>query len=109
RSGDVGQRLGHARRGTLLGACATGIAWDERQIAMEILLLGLVEASHDGQALPLGGAKPSALLAILALHANVPVSADRLIEGLWGERPPATAPRCCRCSSRNCASSLRAP
>ena len=34
-----------------------------------------------------------ALLAILALHANTPVSADRLIEGLWGERPPATAPK----------------
>jgi DNA-binding SARP family transcriptional activator len=31
------------------------------------------------------------LLAMLALHANAPVSADRLIEGLWGERPPATA------------------
>jgi peptide/nickel transport system substrate-binding protein len=58
---------------------------------MEIRLLGLVEASHDGQVLPLGGAKPRALLAILALQANAPVSADRLIEGLWGERPPATA------------------
>src|SRR6478672_9435556 len=60
---------------------------------MEVLLLGLVEASHDGQALPLGGAKPRALLAMLALHANTPVSADRLIEGLWGDRPPATAPK----------------
>ena len=60
---------------------------------MEIRLLGLVEASHDGHPLPLGGAKPRALLAILALHANAPVSADRLIEGLWGERPPATAPK----------------
>src|SRR6478735_8989726 len=58
---------------------------------MEVLLLGLVEASHDGQALPLGGAKPRALLAILALNANTTVSTDRLIEGLWGERPPATA------------------
>ena len=60
---------------------------------MEIRLLGLVEASHDGHAVPLGGAKPRALLAMLALHANAPVSADRLIEGLWGERPPATAPK----------------
>jgi DNA-binding SARP family transcriptional activator len=60
---------------------------------MEIRLLGLVEASHDGHAVPLGGAKPRALLAILALHANAPVSADRLIEGLWGEVPPATAPK----------------
>jgi YVTN family beta-propeller protein len=60
---------------------------------MEIRLLGLVEASHDGHALPLGGAKPRGLLAMLALHANAPVSTDRLIEGLWGERPPATAPK----------------
>src|SRR4051794_29847150 len=58
---------------------------------MEIRLLGLVEASHDGHVVPLGGVKPRAVLAILALHANAPVSADRLIEGLWGERPPATA------------------
>ena len=62
-----------------------------RSATMEIRLLGLVEASHDGHAVPLGGAKPRALLAILALQANAPVSADRLIEGLWGERPPATA------------------
>src|SRR5258707_7826092 len=60
---------------------------------MEIRLLGLVEASHDGHALALGGGKPRALLAILALNANTPVSADRLIEGLWGDRPPATAPK----------------
>ena len=60
---------------------------------MDIRVLGLVEASHDGRALPLGGAKPRGLLAMLALHANTPVSADRLIEGLWGERPPATAPK----------------
>src|SRR4051812_19349590 len=58
---------------------------------MEIRLLGLVEAVQDDRALPLGGAKPRALLAMLALHANAPVSADQLIEGLWGERPPATA------------------
>ena len=53
--------------------------------------LGLVEASHDGHAVPVGGPKPRSLLAILALHANTPVSTDRLIEGLWGERPPASA------------------
>jgi DNA-binding SARP family transcriptional activator len=35
---------------------------------MEIRLLGLVEASHEGQTLQLGGPKPRALLAILALQ-----------------------------------------
>jgi ABC-type transport system substrate-binding protein/DNA-binding SARP family transcriptional activator len=58
---------------------------------MEIRLLGLVEASHDGHDVPLGGVKPRALLAMLALHANAPMSADRLMDGLWGESPPATA------------------
>ena len=58
---------------------------------MEIRLLGLVEASQDGRSVVLGGVKPRALLAMLALEANAPVSADRLVEGLWGERPPATA------------------
>ena len=58
---------------------------------MEIRLLGLVEASHDGHPVRLGGPKPRSLLAILALNANSPISTDRLIEGLWGERPPVTA------------------
>jgi peptide/nickel transport system substrate-binding protein len=60
---------------------------------MEIRLLGLVEASLDGRPIPLGGGKPRALLAMLALHVNEPVSVDRLIEALWGERPPASAPK----------------
>ena len=39
----------------------------------------------------LGGEKQRALLAILLLHANEPVSADRLIDGIWGEQLPPTA------------------
>src|SRR3954454_21395325 len=58
---------------------------------MDIRLLGLIEVSLDGRAVPLGGAKQRALLAMLALRPNAPVSVDRLIEGLWGERPPASA------------------
>jgi len=41
----------------------------------------------------LGAPKQRALLAMLALHANEHVSADRLSEGLWGEAQPATAPK----------------
>jgi DNA-binding SARP family transcriptional activator len=44
-------------------------------------------------AVALGGPKQRALLALLVLHANEVLSRDRLIEGVWGERPPATAPR----------------
>src|SRR5215218_8973106 len=39
----------------------------------------------------LGGPKQRAVLAILLLHRGEVVSIDRLIDGLWGERPPATA------------------
>src|SRR5215211_359091 len=58
---------------------------------MEFAVLGPVAARHDGRELPLGGPKQRALLAILLLHANEVVSRDRLIDGLWGERPPPTA------------------
>jgi YVTN family beta-propeller protein len=58
---------------------------------VEFGILGPVEVRADGAPLSLGGPKPRALLAILLLHANEPVSRDRLIDGLWGERPPASA------------------
>ena len=58
---------------------------------MDVRLLGPVEASVDGRAVAVGAGKPRALLALLALHAGSTVSSERLIDGLWGERPPATA------------------
>jgi DNA-binding SARP family transcriptional activator len=58
---------------------------------VEFRLLGALEVLEDGRALPLGGAKERALLAVLLLHRAEVVSTDRLIDDLWGERPPATA------------------
>ena len=58
---------------------------------MQIRVLGHVEASLDDRPLALGGAKQRAVLAMLGLEAGHAVSADRLIEGLWGEDPPASA------------------
>ena len=58
---------------------------------MDVRVLGSVEASVDGRLLALGGGKPRALLAMLALNAGSSVSAARLTDGLWGEQPPATA------------------
>ena len=55
---------------------------------MDVRVLGPVEASAAGRPIALGGGKPRALLALLALNAGSAVSAARLIEGLWGERPP---------------------
>ena len=46
----------------------------------------------DGErTLSLGGAKQRSVLAILLLHAGEVVSADRLVDELWGESPPADA------------------
>ena len=58
---------------------------------MEIRILGPVELELGGRRLRLGGPKQRALLSLLALNANLTVSVDRLIEGLWGEEPPASA------------------
>ena len=58
---------------------------------MYVQLLGPVEASVEGRPVAIGSGKPRALLALLALHARSVVPADRLIEGLWGEEPPASA------------------
>ena len=58
---------------------------------MQLHVLGPVEASADGRSLPIGGPKQRAVLAMLGLEANRTVTADHLIEGLWGEHPPGSA------------------
>jgi DNA-binding SARP family transcriptional activator len=57
----------------------------------EVRLLGPIEAARDGGLVPLGGQKPRALLAVLALEPGRVVSVDRLIEALWPGDPPETA------------------
>lgn len=52
---------------------------------MEVRLFGELEAVQDGVVVPIRGAKQRALLALLALHRGKPVSADRLIDHLWGD------------------------
>ncbi|MFI7615589.1 BTAD domain-containing putative transcriptional regulator [Nonomuraea terrae] len=57
---------------------------------MQIFLLGPVEATFDdGSPIDIPGARLRMLLARLALEAGRPVSADSLIDGIWGEEPPA--------------------
>ena len=58
---------------------------------MDLRLLGPVDARVDGRPVELGPPKQRAVLAMLALRAGRTVSADRLVEGLWGEQPPASA------------------
>jgi predicted ATPase/DNA-binding SARP family transcriptional activator len=52
---------------------------------MDVRLFGQLEAADGGVALAVRGAKQRALLALLALHRGEPVSADRLIDVLWGD------------------------
>jgi predicted ATPase/DNA-binding SARP family transcriptional activator len=58
---------------------------------VEFRILGPLELVEDGRRVELSGGRQRTLLALLLLHANEVVSVDRLIDGLWGERPPATA------------------
>jgi YVTN family beta-propeller protein len=58
---------------------------------VEFAVLGPVEVRVDGRAVSLGGPKQRGLLALLLLNGNEVVSRDRLIDGLWGERAPASA------------------
>jgi DNA-binding SARP family transcriptional activator/ABC-type transport system substrate-binding protein/streptogramin lyase len=60
---------------------------------VQFAVLGQLEVRIDGEAAPLGGPKQRALLALLLLSANQVVSRDRLVDGLWGERAPASADR----------------
>ena len=60
---------------------------------IHIGLLGPVEARSNGDEIAVGGPKQRALLAMLALQAGSVVSAEQLIDGLWGDEPPATAPK----------------
>ena len=54
-------------------------------------VLGPLQVSDDARVIEIAGHKPKALLAMLLLHKNQVVSADRLIEALWEEAPPTTA------------------
>jgi DNA-binding SARP family transcriptional activator len=58
---------------------------------MDFRILGPLEVLDEGRVVPLGGRRQRVLLTLLLLHVNETLSMDRLIDELWGERPPATA------------------
>ncbi len=58
---------------------------------LRFYLLGPVEIIRDGQPCTPGAAKQRALVAVLLLHANELVPVERLIDELWGVRPPRSA------------------
>src|SRR3954468_11388294 len=58
---------------------------------MEFRILGPLEVRANGREIALGGEKRRAVLAMLLLRANEPVSAERLVVALWGEDAAADA------------------
>ncbi|HKV19500.1 MAG TPA: BTAD domain-containing putative transcriptional regulator, partial [Mycobacterium sp.] len=58
---------------------------------MELGVLGPLQARQGGAPLAIPGAKPRAILTMLGLHSGSVVSADTLLELLWGDDPPRTA------------------
>jgi DNA-binding SARP family transcriptional activator len=58
---------------------------------VEYLLLGPLEVRDGARRAPLGGVRQRSVLALLLLDANRVVPADRIVDELWGEAPPATA------------------
>jgi len=65
---------------------------------MEFRLLGPLEVVDDRGTVALRAAKPRAVLAVLLLHANQPVSAERLAAALWGDEVQPDAERTVRVS-----------
>src|SRR2546430_13856289 len=58
---------------------------------LRIEVLGPVRAFRGERELALGPPLQQAVLAVLALRANHPVSRDEIIDAVWGDTPPASA------------------
>src|SRR5688572_33170351 len=57
--------------------------------AMRFRVLGTLQvADTSGAALPIGSARLRRLLALLLVHSGAVVSTDRIVDVLWGDRPP---------------------
>ena len=62
-----------------------------RRLGIEFRILGPLEVVDGDRVVTVGGARQRALLAVLLLHAGETLSGDRLVDELWGDRPPPTA------------------
>jgi DNA-binding SARP family transcriptional activator len=74
--------------------------------SVEFRILGSLEVERGGIPVALGGTHQRSLLVLLLLHANEPMSADRLVLELWGEPTPARGSSGCRWRLRRCAGRL---
>jgi predicted ATPase/DNA-binding SARP family transcriptional activator len=58
---------------------------------VQFRILGPIQALVDDQPAPLGAPKQRGLLALLLVNRRRVMTAEQLIDGLWGEAPPASA------------------
>ncbi|MDR7252286.1 DNA-binding SARP family transcriptional activator [Nocardioides sp. BE266] len=63
----------------------------EGQPVLNLQVLGELTATRDGAVVDLGGRRQRAVLAGLAMQRDQVVPADRLVDCVWGDHPPANA------------------
>jgi predicted ATPase/DNA-binding SARP family transcriptional activator len=63
---------------------------------MDFRILGFPEVVKEDVALPVGGRKELALLALLVVNADQVISVDRMADELWGGDPPRSATKTVR-------------
>lgn len=69
---------------------------------MDFRVLGPLEVREGDRALKLGGYRQQLVLAVLLLHPESELSADFLIDAVWGEDPPAQLAKPCRRTCHVC-------
>jgi DNA-binding SARP family transcriptional activator/Tfp pilus assembly protein PilF len=65
---------------------------DDAGVRLSVSVLGTLRVRLADREIRLGTRMQRSVFAILALRANQIVSRSELVDALWGERPPATAP-----------------
>jgi hypothetical protein len=70
---------------------------------VELGVLGPIQVRHGGVPVMIRGAKPRAILTMLGLHSRSVVSADALLELLWGDDLPRTAAKALQTHISSCA------
>ena len=64
---------------------------NDRSPRLRVHDLGPLEVSVGDSREPIRGRRPTAILTLLAIHANHPVPVDSLVDALWGDEPSAGA------------------